>query len=193
MEDKAFEAQVKETVIKEEVVYSGHIIDVVDETVVLSDGRKTHRDIVHHAGAVAILALTADDKMIVEKQWRAPVRKVTLEIPAGKLDERDHGDALAAVNRELNEEVRLQAGNIKKFAGFYSSIGFADEYMHLYLATDLHPVTTELPQDADENIGVVYLSFDEATALYEAGLLDDGKTVVAYQYWKIMRLEQGLK
>lgn len=193
MEDKAFEAQVKETVIKEEVVYSGHIIDVVDETVVLSDGRKTHRDIVHHAGAVAILALTADDKMIVEKQWRAPVRKVTLEIPAGKLDERDHGDALAAVNRELNEEVRLQAGNIKKFAGFYSSIGFADEYMHLYLATDLQPVTTELPQDVDENIGLVYLSFDEATDLYEAGLLDDGKTVVAYQYWKIMRLEQGLK
>ncbi|MDR3191090.1 MAG: NUDIX hydrolase [Lactobacillaceae bacterium] len=182
----AFEQQVKETVVAEQIVYDGRIIQVVDETVQLSDGRTSHRDIVHHSGAVAVLALTDDNKMIVEKQWRAPIRQVTMEIPAGKLDARDV-DELAAIKRELNEEVRLQAGKIEKITGFYSSVGFADEYITIYLATELTPVATQLPQDADEQLAIEYLSFEEATALFETGQMNDSKTIVAYLYWKTLQ------
>ena len=108
-------------------------------------------------------------------------------MPAGKVDGRDH-NPLDTVNRELNEETRLTAEKIEKIAGFYTSIGFADEFMTLYLATDLKPVTDELPQDDDEQIDLLYVDFDEATRLFEAGELDDGKTAMAYLYWKTLRL-----
>lgn len=182
-----FEAKFREEVISEEEVYNGHIIRVVNQTITLPDGRESKREVVHHSGAIAVLALTDDDKMILERQWRAPVQKVTTEVPAGKVDGRDH-NPLDTVNRELNEETRLTAGKIEKIAGFYTSIGFADEFMTLYLATDLKPVTDELPQDDDEQIDLLYVDFDEATRLFEAGELDDGKTAMAYLYWKTLRL-----
>lgn len=182
-----FEAKFREEVISEEEVYNGHIIRVVNQTVTLPDGRESKREVVRHSGAIAVLALTDDDKMILERQWRAPVQKVTTEVPAGKVDGRDH-NPLDTVNRELNEETRLTAGKIEKIAGFYTSIGFADEFMTLYLATDLKPVTDELPQDDDEQIDLLYVDFDEATRLFEAGELDDGKTAMAYLYWKTLRL-----
>ncbi|MDR3241358.1 MAG: NUDIX hydrolase [Lactobacillaceae bacterium] len=184
------EARFAEQIIAEETVYDGHIIRVVDETVLLPNGRQSHRDIVHHAGAVAMLVLNDQDEMLLEQQWRAPVRKVTLEIPAGKIDERDT-NPLDTVKRELNEETRLNAKKIEKITGFYSSIGFADEFMHLYLATELTPVNTELPQDDDENISMYWIDFAEATRLFEAGKIDDSKTVMAYLYWKTLRLQTG--
>ncbi|TVV24297.1 NUDIX hydrolase [Weissella cibaria] len=182
-----YDDKFRERVISEEEQYDGHIVRVTEQTVVLPDGRQAKRDVVYHADAIGVLALTADDEMILERQWRAPVKKVTLEIPAGKMDDRDT-DPLDTVNRELNEETRLQAGHVEKIAGFYTSIGFADEFMTLYLATDLVPVGTELPQDDDEQIDLVTVDFAEATRLFEAGELDDGKTAMAYLYWKTLRL-----
>lgn len=176
----------QEQVVQEDIRYDGHIIQVVEQTVLLPDGRKAKRDVVKHSGAVAILALTKDQKMILEKQWRAPVQAMTLEIPAGKIDQRDQS-AIDAVVRELNEETRLQAGKLKKIAGFYTSIGFSDEYMELYLATDLTPVNTALPQDDDEAINLAYYTFDEMTTLYQNGQLKDAKTLMAYFYWQTMQ------
>ena len=183
----AYDDQFRETVINEVEQYQGHIIRVTQQTVVLPDGRQSKRDIVYHSGAVAILALTADNKMILERQWRAPVQKVTLEIPAGKVDDRDQ-NPLDTVNRELNEETRLVAQKVEKIAGFYTSIGFADEYMTLYLATGLQPVTNALPQDDDEQIDLMFVDFEEATRLFESGQLDDAKTAMAYMYWKTLQL-----
>ncbi|WPQ67485.1 NUDIX hydrolase [Weissella paramesenteroides] len=176
----------KETVLNEEEKYNGHIIRATEQTVALPDGRQAKRDIVYHADAIAILALTADNKMILEKQWRAPVQKLTLEVPAGKIDTRDK-KTLDAVNRELNEETRLQAHHVEKITGFYSSIGFSNEYMTLYLATDLSSVTHELPQDYDEKIDLVYVSYEEATVLFENGQLEDAKTNMAYLYWRTLQ------
>ncbi len=101
--------KMEERVISTEKIYDGAIINVERETVELPDGHQSYREIVRHAGAVAVLAITDDNKVILVKQWRSPIAKPTLEIPAGKLDDRDNGDALHAVNRELNEEIRLQA------------------------------------------------------------------------------------
>jgi ADP-ribose pyrophosphatase len=180
------ESKFRETVIAEDEKYNGKIVRVTEQTVELPDGRQAKRDVVYHSDAISVLAITDDDKMILERQWRAPVKAVTLEIPAGKMDDRDV-DPMDTVNRELNEETRLTAGRVEKIAGFYTSIGFADEFMTLYLATDLTPVSDELPQDDDENIDLLFVTFEEATALFESGEMNDGKTVAAYLYWKTMR------
>ncbi|MBM7617830.1 ADP-ribose pyrophosphatase [Weissella uvarum] len=176
----------RETVLQEDERYAGHIIRVTEQVVALPDGRKAHRDIVYHSGAIAILALTDDGKMILEEQWRAPVQAKTLEIPAGKVDNRDD-NYLDTVQRELNEETRLSADHIEKIAGFYTSIGFSDEYMELYLATGLHPVEHALPQDDDESIDLKYYTLDEMNQLFSAGKLNDAKTLMAYFYWQTLQ------
>ncbi|KRN31793.1 NUDIX hydrolase [Weissella halotolerans] len=180
------QAAYEERVVQEDVRYDGHIIRVVEQTVALPDGRRAKRDIVKHSGAVAILAITQDDRMILEKQWRASVQAMTLEIPAGKIDQRDQSPEDAVV-RELNEETRMKAGKLEKIAGFYTSIGFSNEYMDLYLATDLTPVATALPQDDDEAITLSYYTFEEMRALYQSGELKDAKTLMAYFYWQTMQ------
>lgn len=179
--------QYREEVIAEAVKFDGKIIKVTQQTVRLPNGAEATRDIVYHSGAVAVMALTSDDKMILTRQWRAPIKAVSLEIPAGKLDDRDKKDTLHAAIRELNEEVRMQAGSWQEVANFYTSIGFADEHMTLYLATDLSPVDDELPQDDDENLDLLMVTFDEMTALFEAGKLQDAKTLMAYFHWQTLR------
>lgn len=120
----------EEQPISSKTVFHGHLIDVEVQQVITPHGNKTQREIVHHAPAIAILTLTADNKMILEKQWRAPIAKTTLEIPAGKLDQRDDDNALHAAKRELNEETRYEATSLKKISSFYTSVGCMDEYMN---------------------------------------------------------------
>ncbi|ANZ61767.1 ADP-ribose pyrophosphatase [Secundilactobacillus paracollinoides] len=183
--------KMEERVISTEKIYDGAIINVERETVELPDGHQSYREIVRHAGAVAVLAITDDNKVILVKQWRSPIAKPTLEIPAGKLDDRDNGDALHAVNRELNEEIRLQATQLKKVTGFYSSVGFSDEYMTLYVAKDLKPVADELPRDPGEDLNVKAYSLDELKALMATGEIEDAKTTMAVWYFELMQLKQA--
>ena len=122
----------------------------------------------------------------MEKQWRSPIHNTTLEIPAGKVDSRDSRDALHAAKRELNEETRLKAGTIKKISSFYTSIGVMDEFMTLYLATDLTPVENELPQDRDEQLVLEKVTLDEALKMIDEGQIEDAKTIMAIYYWRGM-------
>lgn len=177
----------EEKPLESKTVFHGHLIDVEVQQVKTPTGIVAQREIVHHAPAIAILALTADNKMILEKQWRAPIAKTTLEIPAGKLDSRDQDDAVHAAKRELNEETRYQARELKKLSSFYTSVGCMDEYMTLYLATGLTPVENALPQDADEQLALMTVSLDQALAMIERGEIEDAKTVMAIYYWRGMR------
>lgn len=177
----------KETEIKSDLKYDGEIIRVEQETVRLANGEIAHRDVVHHAEAVAMLVITDDNKIILEKQWREPAKAVLLEIPAGKLDERDKGNEMHAVQRELNEEIRYDAKLIRELYSFYTSAGFADEYMYLYLATDLVPVEKELPRDNGEFLELVEYTLPEAKKLINDGKIVDGKTIMAIQYWELMQ------
>lgn len=176
----------EEKTLNEKTVFDGKIIKVTVEEVETPKGLTAQREIVHHAPAVAILALTGDHKMILEKQWRSPIHQTTLEIPAGKVDSRDKKDALHAAKRELNEETRLEAGSIKEISSFYTSIGVLDEFMTLYLATDLTPVEKELPQDRDEQLVLKKVTLDEALKMIETGEIEDAKTIMAIYYWQGM-------
>ncbi|MBW1605422.1 NUDIX hydrolase [Lactobacillus sp. Sy-1] len=176
----------EEKVIKKEPKYHGSIIDVEKQTVQLPNGKQASRDIVYHSKAVAALVITKDNKMLMETQWRAPVQEVTLEIPAGKVDSRDTGSSEEAMVRELNEEVRYHAKTLKHLTGFYTSVGFSDEYMDLYLATDLEPVTDELPRDQGEYLGIKEYSLSEAKQLLDSGQIKDAKTTMAILYWELL-------
>jgi ADP-ribose pyrophosphatase len=172
----------EEKVVKSISRYKGEIIDVYQQTVELPSGELANRDVVKHQGAVGVLALTNDGKAIFEEQWRTPIGKTTIEIPAGKVEPGE--DLLETAKRELNEETRYEAGEIKKISGFYSAPGFSNEYMTLYQATDLKRVTKELPRDQGENLNIFELSLDEALKAVNDGKIEDAKTILAIYYWK---------
>ncbi len=180
----------EEHVLSNEKIYDGSIISVEKQKVRLPDGEISFREIVHHAGAIAVLALTSDKKMILEKQWRAPVSSTTIEIPAGKLDNRDSSDPdhfEHAVIRELNEEIRYKPQDVKELTSFYSSVGFCDEYMKLYLATGLKPVTEKLPRDKGEYIQILEKTLPQAVSMIKSGEIQDAKTIMAILFWQTMQ------
>lgn len=166
-------------------------MDVELSQVRLPNGKQTTREIVRHAAAVAILAVTDDHKMILMKQWRAAVNQATLEAPAGKVDDRDDS-ALHAAIRELNEETRLHADRLSEVSSFYTSVGFCDEYMTLYLATGLTDVSTRLPQDADENLEMVLVTLPQAQQMINTGQIVDAKTIMAIYHWQNLVLRGEL-
>ncbi|WP_283678874.1 NUDIX hydrolase [Lentilactobacillus sp. Marseille-Q4993] len=179
----------EEKVLSTEKIYNGAIIDVIKQKVELPDGQTSYREIVRHAKAVGVLAITDDDKMILEKQWRAPVSETVLEIPAGKLDSRDKSSE-HAVYRELNEELRMKPAEIKLLTGFYSTVGFSDEYMELYLAKGLKPVTDELPRDKGEFLELSKVSLSEALKMLANGEIKDAKTTTAILYWQFLENQE---
>jgi len=167
-------------------IFEGHVINLDMETVELPDGRQAQREIVRHHGAVGVVAVTAADKMVFIRQWRAPLGKETLEIPAGKIEPDEQKSPLETAKREMNEETSYQAQDYELLSTFYSSPGFSDELMYLYHATNLTPVETKLPQDADEFLKIEELSSSEVKQAIENGEICDAKTIMAVLYWNLM-------
>ena len=145
------------------------------------------RDIAGHPGAVAIVALDAEERVILVRQWRLPANDALLEIPAGGLDVAEDGtreDPDDAAPRELEEETGLHAGTWRKLGAFYTAPGFTDEYMHLYLATDLSPIAADgrAAPDEDERLILERRPWREAVAAAESGEIRDAKSIVGL-FW----------
>ena len=153
------------------------------DTIERADGSRGTRDLVAHPGAVAILALDGDDRILLVRQYRVAVGEALLEIPAGTLDVGPDGtveDPDVAARRELEEETGARAGTWRKIATFYTAPGFASELMHLYLATDLRPADGErLGPDEDEHLLLEKMPWRDAVAAAERGELRDAKTILA--------------
>jgi ADP-ribose pyrophosphatase len=145
------------------------------------------RDFVGHPGAVAIVALDADGRVALVRQWRLAADDVMIEIPAGGLDLADDGskeDPELAARRELEEETGLRARAWRKLGAFYSAPGFTDELMHLYLATDLAPADPDgrLGPDEDERLILEWRPWRDAVAAVERGEIRDAKSVAGL-FW----------
>lgn len=162
-------------------VYNGSFLNVVEDTVRLPNGNEAQRIVVKHPGAAAVLAITAEQKVVLVKQWRYPVGEALLEIPAGKLDCQNEDPAHAAL-RELAEETPYTATEVKLIHTFYTVPGFGDEKMYLYLAENVEPNST-LSADEDEILQPVLLSSAEVRHALQNSQIHDGKTLVALQYW----------
>ncbi|HPE84904.1 MAG: NUDIX hydrolase [Chlamydiia bacterium] len=158
--------------------YQGHHIDVQVETVDLPEGPKTY-DLVCHPGAVAILPITDDGRIILIEQWRRAIKQILLEIPAGTLEPGEDPELCAI--RELQEEIGYKPTKLTLMATFFSAPGFCNEKIHLYLATGLIP--SKLTGDDTDCIDTVYYTLDELNDLIQKGLIHDAKTLIALKLY----------
>ncbi|WP_054692779.1 NUDIX domain-containing protein [Syntrophomonas palmitatica] len=159
-------------------IFSGRIIKVRVDTVELPDGRESTREIVEHSGAVAVLAVDDKKNLIMVRQYRKPLERVLLEIPAGTL-ERDEEPLLCA-QRELEEETGFLAEKWDYLLSYYSAPGFCDEQLHLYIAQGLK--TGVARPDGDEFLETVAVPIEEAYDMIFQGHIIDGKSIIGIQY-----------
>jgi ADP-ribose pyrophosphatase len=155
------------------VVYRGKLLTVKTEEVKLATGRVALREIVEHPGAVAIVAMTDSQEVLLVEQHRPGARGQLLEIPAGTIDPGETPEECA--RRELQEETGYQAQNLERLGGFYLCPGYSTEFLELFLGIDLLPAYS--PPDADEDLTLHRLAFPTALAAIDAGQLRDAKTV----------------
>ena len=169
-----------EKTLKSETVYEGKFLTVKKDTALLSNGREATREWVTHPGASAVLPLTDDNKIIFERQYRYPIGKVTLEIPAGKMDKGE--DPLLCAKRELSEETGYTSSDMAKLTTIATTVGFSNEYIHLYLAKNL--TQGKQHTDEDEFINLVEIPFIQALEMIKDGTISDAKTICAILYAK---------
>ncbi|HUQ78877.1 MAG TPA: NUDIX hydrolase [Patescibacteria group bacterium] len=173
-----------ERVVASRVVHRGRYLEFRVDTIERSDGSRSERDIAGHPGAVAVVAVDADDRVLLVRQWRMPAEQVLLEIPAGTLDVDPATGAVEdpglAVRRELEEETGYRAGTWRRLTSFFTAPGFTSEHMTLYLATDLTPAHPDerLGPDDDEHLRLERRPFEEALAAVEGGTIVDAKSIV---------------
>ena len=173
----------EEHVIERQVVHRGRYLEFRIDTIERADGSRGTRDVVGHPGAVSVLAVDDDERILFVRQWRIPAGRAMLEIPAGTLDVHDGvtEDPDGAARRELEEETGHRATTWRRVASFWTAPGFASELMHLYLATGIEGVTGDdrLAPDEDERLELSHLTLDEALARVDDGEISDAKTILA--------------
>jgi ADP-ribose pyrophosphatase len=163
-----------ESTIERRRVYEGKIVNLRVDRVALSGGGSALREVVEHPGAVAIVAVDASGHVLMVRQFRKAVERELMEIPAGTLELKESPETCAA--RELREETGYRAGKLQPLSRFYSSPGFCDEELFIFLATDLQPDTPR-PRE-DENPTQVRMPLDEAVSMARNGQLHDSKSII---------------
>ncbi len=172
-----------EKTIQSETIYEGKVLTLKKDKVEIKDGKTSYREIVKHRGAVALLPITEEGKVILVEQYRKPIEKVLLEIPAGKMEEGEAPIITAA--RELQEETGYSAKNIDLITKMYPAVGYSDEAIYIYLATGLTSGETNF--DEGEDIDIVEMELDKAVEMVMSGEIEDGKTIIA-----LMMAKQGV-
>lgn len=161
--------------IDRELIFSGSIFDVERDRILEESGGELVREVVRHPGGAGGLPLFSDGRVALVRQYRYPAGRDLLEIPAGRIEANETPQACAL--REIEQEIGYRPGRIEKFAEFFSTPGFCEERLFVYLATDLQPVGQQL--DHDEQLEVVFLSLSEAVSMAERGEIEDSKTLIA--------------
>jgi len=162
-----------ETIIGEQKVFAGKLIDLNLRQSRLSDGTLVSREIVVNKGAVIIVPVTANNEVRLLRQFRAAADKWIIEIPAGGLEPGEDPDLAAP--RELLEETGDQAATWQKLHGLYSAPGILTEFLYLYLATDLTPGPNNT--EFDEHIEIITVPWGEVMAMIQRHEIEDAKTI----------------
>lgn len=164
----------RERGLTQEAAFRGNLVKVRVDTVALPNGETAQREIVEHPGAIAVIPVTADGKIVLVRQFRYPINQITLELPAGKLELGETPEATC--QRELAEETGLAAAELTQLTSFVVAPGYTTERITLFKATGLTPTTAE--RDPDEFLETVEVSFDEARAMMRDGRIHDAKTMI---------------
>ena len=162
-----------ETTVKETVIYNGNYLDLINVDVKLPNGNSSNRDIIKHPGACAIIPFLNDNEIILLEQFRKPLDKTILEIPAGKLDKNE--EPLSCAHRELEEETGYKAKNMIYLGSIATAPGFCDEIIHLYKASNLYKGTKSC--DEDEFTDIKIFTLDKIKNMIKNGDIIDTKTI----------------
>ncbi|MBC5767149.1 NUDIX domain-containing protein [Ramlibacter albus] len=171
MDDKHL---IEEQVSREEV-YKGRLLHAVKDTVRLPDGKLATREYVLHPGAVLVVPLLPDGRIVLERQYRYPVRQVMIEVPAGKIDPGE--DLLSCAKRELLEETGYSGAEWAYAGKIAHCIGYSDEYIHIFFARGLTAGAAQL--DEGEFLDTILATPEEFLAWCRDGKVNDSKTLVA--------------
>ena len=164
-----------EPTIESKDIYQGRIIKLRVDTVQLPSGRTTTREIVEHEDAVCVVPIDENNNVLMVRQYRKAAQLNLLEVPAGGVEAGETPDE--TVLRELQEEVSVTSGSLRRLSGFWVSPGWATEFMHAYLAMDLTPAS--LPAGDDEYISVERVPLDSIPGLIESGEIQDSKSIAS--------------
>jgi len=162
-----------EKTLSSQLIYEGRAVKLRVDTVKMASGRETTREIVEHSDCVAIIAVDADDNVLLVNQFRKSIEKELLEIPAGGIEPGE--DPVTTVRREMGEETGYLPSKVERLGGFYSTPGYCTEYLYLYLATDLIP--NQLYAEDTENIRLVRVPISQIHSLITSGSICDAKSI----------------
>jgi ADP-ribose pyrophosphatase len=165
----------EEIEIESATVFDGKLLHVHRDRVRLPDGSEALREYVRHPGAVVVVAELPDGQLLFERQFRYPLRRAFLELPAGKIDAGE--DLLACARRELREETGFEASEWRHLGVLHPCIGYSDERIEIFFARGLVHVGDAL--DDEEFLEILTLSVDEALAAVDSGRITDGKSLAA--------------
>ena len=168
-------SRLREVKVSSEDIFDGVILHVKRDQVALPNGNRTVREVIRHIGAVCVIPVTETNEVIMERQFRYPLDRVILEIPAGKLDAPDE-DRLSAIQRELREETGYTADEWTELGDFHPAPAYSDEYITMYMARGLHKGRQDL--DADEFLDVCTIPLADLVREVMEGRLSDAKTQV---------------
>lgn len=168
----------KETQIDSAPAYDGHFIKVQCDTIRLPDGKTTKREYIRHPGAVVILPLLEDGRILLERQFRYPLHQVFIEFPAGKIDPNE--DPLDCAKRELQEETGYTASEWRYVCTIHNAIAYSDEHLDIYLARGLTAGQSSL--DDGEFLETFAASLPEMLQWIREGKITDVKTVIG-AFW----------
>ena len=172
------------------LIFDGRILHVYDDAVSLPNGHTASRELIRHVGAVCVIPVLDDGRVVVERQYRYPVDRVLTEIPAGKLDSADE-DPEEAARRELREETGYTCDELIPLGAFYPAPAYSSEKIHMFLARGLHRGEQDL--DPDEFLNVTLVPLDVLASQALAGQLPDVKTQAAVlRAWAYSRPEAPL-
>jgi ADP-ribose pyrophosphatase len=163
-----------ERTLSSRLLHEGRHFSFLRDEVELPDGRRTHRDIVRHPGAAAIVPLLSEDKVVLVRQYRYAAGKALLEIPAGTLEPGE--PPLDCAVRELREETGYKAGEMEELLSCYMAPGYSSEVIHFYVARGLVEVGSE--QEQDEAIDREILRLGEVLRMIGENTIEDAKTIV---------------
>lgn len=164
----------EEKTVSKKHIYDGNIIKVDLVTVTLPNGKEATRDIVSHPGASVVVPISSDGALYMVRQFRKPIDKVLLELPAGKLDAGE--DPMVCAARELKEETGLAAKSLKHVVSIHSTPGFCNEVLHMYVATELEE--GESCADEDEFISSEKVPVQTLVDMVLRGEITDAKTII---------------